>query len=85
MGRADDVHDALAAAEKALGHAVERYRLALGCCISCGDYFEPGAIAVAMVDNLGRIGFEHDECPKEPTDYGSVYRNDQQKDEFSSS
>lgn len=73
------LHAALDAAESALGHAVERYRLALGCCISCGDFFEPGAVGIAMVDEKGRIGFEHQECPEEPTDYGSSYRNEQQE------
>lgn len=78
VGRAGEIHDALEAAEEALGHAVERYRLALGCCLSCGDFFAPGMIAVAMVDEKGRIGFEHDNCPEETTDYGSSYRNEQQ-------
>lgn len=78
MDRADELHEALAAAEDALGHAVERYRIALGCCTTCGDFFEPGAIAIAMIDEKGRIGFDHDKCPEEPTDYGSSYRNEQQ-------
>lgn len=78
MGRAGDIHEALEAAEAALGHVVERYRLALGCCISCGDFFAPGMIAIAMVDEKSRIAFEHETCPEETTDYGSVYRNEQQ-------
>lgn len=78
MGKAEDLDNALEAAERALGHAVERYRVALGCCTTCGDFFEPGDIAIAMVDDHSRIGFEHDKCPQDPTDYGSTYRNDQQ-------
>lgn len=78
MDKADKLQRALVAAEEALGRAVERYRLALGCCISCGDFFEPGDLAVAMVDAKGRVEFEHEICPEESEDYGSSYRNDQQ-------
>jgi len=78
VGKAEHLHEALEAAEKALGHAVERYRLALGCCTVCGAFFGPGDIGVAMVDEKSRIGFEHETCPEDPLDYGSSYRNDQQ-------
>ena len=80
MGKAERLQASLEAAESALGHAVERYRLALGCCASCGEFFEPGMLGVATVDERGRIGFEHESCPEDPTDYGSSYRNEQQID-----
>ena len=80
MEKVDRLYEALEAAEKALGHAVERYRIALGCCNVCGEFFEPGDVGIAMVDEKSRIGFEHETCPKDPIDYGSSYRNDQQTD-----
>ena len=78
MDKAEALHIALHTAEAALGRAVERYRLALGCCRACGDFFEPGALAVAMVDAKGRTEFEHQFCPDGAEDYGSSYRNEQQ-------
>jgi len=78
VGKADKLNAALNAAESALGHAVERYRLALGCCIECGDHFQVGDAAIAMIDLKNRICFEHETCPENPLDYGSSYRNDQQ-------
>lgn len=78
MGKADDLYKALAAAEAALGHAVERYRLALGCCNACGDFFELGSIAIVVIDEQSRTCFEHETCPAEPVDYGSSYRNELQ-------
>jgi len=78
MDRAKLLHEALEAAEQALGNAVERYRLALGCCAACGDLFEYGGLAVCTVDAKGRIQFEHDECPEEPSNVLDSYRNPQQ-------
>jgi len=75
VDRAENLHKALAAAEEALGNAVERYRVALGCCTECGDFFESGELGVAIIDEVGRIGFEHESCPADSTDYGSSYRN----------
>ena len=72
------MHDALEAAERALGCVVEQYRLALGCCASCGDLFEPGGLAVAMVDVKGRTCFEHEICPEEAVNVRDSYRNPQQ-------
>jgi len=66
------------AAEEALGNAVEKYRQALGCCAVCGDFFEAGDTAVAMFDSESRIQFEHETCPSNAEDYGTVYRNPQQ-------
>ena len=80
MDRVGELRAALNAAEAALGHAVERYRLALGCCSVCGDHFEIGDIAIAVADAKSRITFEHESCPEETEDYGSSYRNDQQID-----
>jgi len=68
----------LEAAEKALGSAVERYRLALGCCATCGDLFELGDLAVCGVDSKGRIQFEHELCPDDPSNVRDSYRNPQQ-------
>jgi len=80
VSKVKELHDALKAAETALGHAVERYRLALGCCALCGDHFEVGDIAIATIDTKSRTCFEHESCPEDPEDYGSSYRNDQQID-----
>ena len=80
MEKVDRLYEALEIAEKALGHAVERYRAALGCCSVCGEFFVPGDVGIAMVDEKNRIGFEHETCPLNPVDYGSSYRNDQQLD-----
>lgn len=63
-----------------MGDVVMRYRLALGCCCSCGDHFEIGVLAVVVVDEEGLIGFEHEECPEDAEDYRSSYRNPQQLD-----
>ena len=73
-----NLHDALAAAERVLGCVVEQYRLALGCCATCGDFFEPGSAAIAMVDTKGRTSFEHDVCPAEAVNVRDSYRNPQQ-------
>lgn len=78
MNQATDLRSALKAIEEALGSAVEKYRLALGCCALCGDFFEVGDIAVAMFDYESRIQFEHETCPEQAEDYGTVYRNPQQ-------
>jgi len=72
------MHDALEAAEQTLGRVVEQYRLALGCCVSCGDLFEIGALAIAMTDEKDRICFEHEKCPEEPVNYRDSYQNPQQ-------
>lgn len=72
------LHDALEAAEQALGSVVEQYRLALGCCASCGDFFETGSAAIAMVDTKGRTCFEHIACPEEAINVRDSYRNPQQ-------
>jgi len=74
MNRAQDLHNALEAAESALGGAVECYRLLLGCCASCGDTFELGELAVAMVDEKGHTCFEHELCPDESSDVRGIYR-----------
>ena len=63
MDQADDLRAAMAAAEKAFGGAIERYRRAIGCCARCGDFFEIGELALVMADDAGRIQFEHRSCP----------------------
>ena len=78
MDRAEELRNALASAERAFGHVVERYRLALSCCAVCGDFFKIGDVAIVMIDVQNRIAFEHETCPEETEDYGSSYRNDQQ-------
>lgn len=80
MGRAQELRSALKASEEALGNVVMRYRLALGCCCTCGDHFVLGEFAVAVVDEEGLIGFEHDQCPEDAEDYRSEYRNPRQLD-----
>jgi|3_EtaG_2_1085321.scaffolds.fasta_scaffold15094_4 hypothetical protein len=78
MGRAQQLYDALEAAERVLGDAVNQYRLALGCCATCGDFFEIGTLAIVMVDDKGRTCFEHEECPEEPVNFREDYRNPNQ-------
>ncbi|MGE3483281.1 MAG: hypothetical protein AB7L09_00775 [Nitrospira sp.] len=80
MDKAQELRNALRAAEEVLGNTVRKYRLALGCCCSCGDYFEIGELVVVVGDEDGMTGFEHDTCPIEAQDYRSSYRNPQQLD-----
>ena len=80
MDKAQELKDGLAAAEAALGAVVHRYRLALGCCYSCGDHFELGDVATVVVDEDGHVGFEHEECFDDADDYRSDYRNPRQLD-----
>jgi len=80
VGKAEELNFALEAAERSLGRVVERYRLALGCCALCGDFFELGSLAVVAADAANRVCFEHEECPPDPTNYREAYRNPQQGD-----
>jgi hypothetical protein len=85
VGKAKKLRNALAAAEAALGNAVERYRSALGCCSACGEPFDLGELAVAMVDDDGWICFEHESCPYDDFDFLLEYRNDEQCEPFDQS